>query len=62
MVTGSKIQIRDVTLFAQAQGLFIDRFYRDEGESGILKDRPQLTDLLRLCRAKRVAIGRYPLA
>ncbi len=51
---GIEIQVRDVTLFAQAQGLFIDRFYRDEGESGVLEDRPQLAELIRHCRSKRI--------
>lgn len=51
---GLEIQIRDATLFAQAQGLFIDQFYRDEGESGILEDRPQLKRLLYECRLHRV--------
>jgi site-specific DNA recombinase len=52
---GLEIQVRDATLFAQNQGIFIDRFYRDEGESGILEDRPQLKHLLRECRSRRVA-------
>ena len=52
---GIEIQVRDITLFAQAQGLFIDRFYRDEGESGVLQDRPQLTELLRHCKLRRVS-------
>lgn len=51
---GLEIQIRDSTLFAQAQGLFIDQFYRDEGESGVLEDRPQLKRLLHECRLHRV--------
>jgi site-specific DNA recombinase len=51
---GLEIQVRDATLFAQDQGLFIDWFYRDEGESGVLENRPQLKDLLRQCRAHRV--------
>jgi site-specific DNA recombinase len=51
---GLEIQIRDATLFAQAQGLFIDQFYRDEGESGVLEDRPQLKRLLHECRLHRV--------
>lgn len=51
---GLEIQVRDATLFAQDQGLFIDRFYRDEGESGVLEDRPQLKGLLHQCRARRV--------
>src|SRR6516164_8106259 len=52
---GLEIQIRDSTLFAQNQGLFIDRFYRDEGESGALEERPELKQLLRECRLHRVA-------
>jgi site-specific DNA recombinase len=51
---GLEIQVRDATLFAQDQGLFIDRFFRDEGESGVLEDRPQLKRLLRDCRSRRV--------
>lgn len=52
---GLEIQVRDSTLFAQDQGIFIDRFYRDEGESGALEDRPELKQLLRECRLHRVA-------
>lgn len=48
---GIDIQIRDVTLFAQSQGLFIDRFYKDEGRSGTDERRPGLKRLLRDCRA-----------
>jgi DNA invertase Pin-like site-specific DNA recombinase len=51
---GLEIQVRDATLFAQGQGLFIDRFYRDEGESGVLENRPQLKLLLDQCKAHRV--------
>ncbi len=51
---GIEIQIRDVTLFAQGQGLFILRFYRDEAESGITEDRKGLRQLLRDCKAGRV--------
>ena len=51
---GLEIQIRDATLFAQGQGLFIDQFYRDEGESGVLEDRSQLKRLLDQCRLRRV--------
>ena len=51
---GLEIQVRDATLFAQDQGLFIDRFYRDEGESGVLEDRPQLKHLVRECKSRRV--------
>ena len=51
---GLEIQVRDATLFAQDQELFIDRFFRDEGESGVIEDRPQLKHLLRECRLRRV--------
>lgn len=47
---GIDIQIRDLTLFAQSQGLFIDRFYRDEGRSGTDERRPGLKRLLKDCR------------
>jgi site-specific DNA recombinase len=53
---GIEIQVRDVTLFARERGLFIDRFYRDEAESGVLENRPQLNQLIRECRRKRVGV------
>src|SRR5712691_4750633 len=51
---GIEIQVRDVSAFAQRQGLFVQRFYKDEAESGIKEDRRQLRRLLRDCRAGRV--------
>lgn len=51
---GIEIQIRDVTLFAERQGLFVLRFYKDEGESGVAEKRKGLQRLLRDCRAGRV--------
>ena len=51
---GIEIQVRDAPLFAEARGLFIDRFYRDEGESGVLEERPQLTELTHQCRLNRI--------
>ena len=51
---GIEIQVRDATLFAQTQGLFVDRFYRDEAESGVAEERPELKKLLRRCRAGRI--------
>jgi DNA invertase Pin-like site-specific DNA recombinase len=51
---GIDIQIRDVTLFAERQGLFIRRFYRDEAESGVAEHRKGLRRLLRDCQAGRV--------
>lgn len=47
---GIDIQVRDVTLFAERQGLFVDRFYRDEAQSGVLEKRRALGRLLRDCR------------
>ena len=51
---GIEIQIRDVTLFAERQGLFIRRFYKDEAESGVAEDRKGLQRLLKDCQAGRV--------
>lgn len=51
---GIEIQVRDVTLFAQSQGLFIDRFYRDEGKSGADEQRAGLKRLLKECRADEI--------
>jgi site-specific DNA recombinase len=51
---GIDFQIRDATLFAQGQGLFIRRFYKDEAESGVAEDRKGLQRLLRDCRAGRI--------
>ncbi len=51
---GIEIQIRDLTLFAERQGLFIRRFYPDKAESGVAEDRKELRKLLRDCRASRV--------
>jgi site-specific DNA recombinase len=57
---GIDIQIRDVTVFAERQGLFVVRFYKDEGESGIVQDRRALKRLLRDCRAGRITIVILP--
>lgn len=51
---GIDIQIRDVTLFAERRGLFVRKFYRDEGESGVAEDRKALRRLLRDCRSGQV--------
>ncbi|MCI0563174.1 MAG: recombinase family protein [Nitrososphaera sp.] len=51
---GIEIQIRDVTLFSQSQGLFIDRFYKDEGKSGADERRPSLKRLLRDARSGEI--------
>lgn len=53
---GIDIQVRDVTLFAEGQGLVVRRIYRDEAESGAKEDRRELRRLLRDCRASRVGV------
>lgn len=51
---GIDIQIRDATLFAQRLGLFIQRFYKDEAESGVAEGRKGLRRLLRDCQRGRI--------
>ena len=51
---GMDIQIREVTSFAEAQNLVIDRFYRDEAQSGVAENRKQLGKLLRACERGEV--------
>jgi DNA invertase Pin-like site-specific DNA recombinase len=51
---GIDIQIRDVTLFAERQGIFVDRFYKDEAQSGIVEHRRALRRLLRDCRHGKI--------
>lgn len=48
---GIDIQIRDATIFAERRGLLIEKFYRDEGESGVKQNRHALKQLMRNCRA-----------
>jgi len=47
---GMDIQVRDVTSFAEGQHLAINRFYRDEAQSGAAENRKQLQKLLRACQ------------
>jgi site-specific DNA recombinase len=51
---GIDIQVRDVNVFAERQGLFVDRFYKDEAKSGVLENRAGLRRLMRACRQGRV--------
>jgi site-specific DNA recombinase len=53
---GIDIQIRDVTLFAGLQNLLVQKFYKDEGESGIKEERQGLRRLLRDCQAGRIEV------
>src|SRR3972149_2747402 len=57
---GIEIQIRDVTLFPERQGLFVARFYRDEAESGVKENRDELQKLMRDCKARRGRTGITP--
>lgn len=57
---GIDIQIRDVTLFADLHNLFVQKFYKDEGESGIKEDREGLKRLMKDCQAGRVAVVILP--
>ncbi len=57
---GIDIQIRDATLCAEYHGLLVERFYKDEGESGIKEDRKGLKQLLKDCKAGRVAVVILP--
>ena len=47
---GIDIQMRDVSMFADRQGLLVERFYKDEAKSGVSEHRRALTRLLRDCR------------
>lgn len=51
---GIDIQIRDVTLFAERHGLLVEKFYKDEGESGAKEDRTALRQLMRDCNNNKV--------
>ena len=51
---GIDIQIRDVSLFAERHGLLVEKFYKDEGESGIKEERKALKNLMRQCKNNRI--------
>ena len=53
---GLDIQIRDVTLFAGLQNLLVQKFYKDEGESGVKEERKELQRLLKDCQAGRIEV------
>src|ERR1041384_3765161 len=52
---GMDIQIRDVSAFAGAQHLVIEKFYKDEAQSGAAESRKQLNKLLRACERGEIA-------
>src|SRR5713101_3105794 len=51
---GMDIQIRDVTAFAHARKLALDRIYPDKAESGVAESRKELKNLLRACKRGEV--------
>jgi DNA invertase Pin-like site-specific DNA recombinase len=51
---GIDIQILDVTRFAEGPGLRIERFYKDEAQSGVLETRQELRRLLLACRKGQI--------
>ena len=57
---GIDIQIRDATLCAERHGLMVERFYKDEGISGVKENRKELKMLIRACRKKRVRMVILP--
>lgn len=50
------IQVRDVSVFAEARSLRIDHLYRDEAQSGAVENRKQLKKLLRACDRGEIGI------
>lgn len=57
---GIDIQIRDATVFAERRGLMVEKFYKDEAESGIKEERKALEQLLKDCKAGKIAIVILP--
>jgi site-specific DNA recombinase len=57
---GIDIQIRDVTIFAERHGLMIEKFYKEEGVSGIREERISLKRLMRDCRSRRISTVIFP--
>lgn len=57
---GIDIQIRDATLCAEKHGLLVERFYRDEAESGVKEDRKALRQLIKDCKARKVGVVILP--
>lgn len=52
--SGLETQKAKIVEFAKEKNLVISKFYRDEGISGAIKDRPALLDLLSACEAGKV--------
>jgi site-specific DNA recombinase len=57
---GMDIQVRDVLTFAEAHMLVIDRFYKDEAQSGAAENRKQLNKLVRDCERSVIGVVIIP--
>jgi site-specific DNA recombinase len=57
---GIDIQIRDAALFAEKQGLLVEKFYKDEAVSGINEKRKALKQLLKDCKARKIGVVVLP--
>jgi DNA invertase Pin-like site-specific DNA recombinase len=57
---GIDIQIRDVTIYGERHDFLVERFYKDEGESGAKEDRKELRRLMKDCRKGRIGIVILP--
>src|SRR3990172_4095412 len=57
---GIDIQIRDATLYAEHHGLLVEKFYKDEGESGAKEKRKDLDRLMRDCKRGRIGVVILP--
>lgn len=53
---GIDIQIRDASLFAERNGLLVERFYKDEAVSGVKEDRKELRSLMKACKTGKVGV------
>lgn len=57
---GIDIQVRDVTIFAGLHNLFVQKFYKDEGESGVKEERNGLKQLMKACQAGQIEVVILP--
>ncbi|MBI1912125.1 MAG: recombinase family protein [Deltaproteobacteria bacterium] len=53
---GINIQIRDASLFAERNGLLVERFYKDEAVSGVKEDRKELRRLMKACNKGKIGV------
>lgn len=57
---GINIQDQDVRRYAKRQGLLVEKFYIDEGESGAKENRKALRQLIKDCRRGRISTVIFP--